>query len=747
VVGGAYTYEWRDWNAVNDIVEMTRDQQIPDGYPHIDIDHAMELLVYGAPLELSLACTFQELAEREAYDNHPPLADALEEVLTMFQKEEQLAYHLLFPRFIWQFLYGLFISPINWVTAPGKEGRFCLDPTTNISKSPHRFGQNLQPRPPPGNAHFIPKKYKHCPDGSPNSQIPDTGVDGAEWSNPKVYYATAFKRFLVWLWRLRLDLPREEILMLADDISGAFRRVLYNPRIALGFGSVFKNYLVIPTALIFGAKNSPSLYMVAAEVRAHIAAVLGSLDRFTSKLAKNLVFPPTLSDTEASLLVPAVPDSNHGTLALAGGDRQPSFVDDTGNAGTHRTIRTTVNRSVIGAYIMFGFPEESKYRPPVINPTKWECLLSHILTYLGMLINSRQMSVTWPLEKRQKLASMLDDAWLHSPNPVLAPRLISKLLGLIRNGALVSVFGTAFSLQLQYRLSDALRKNLKVSYVKGKPMKPGKRWWKLGRVPIPTDVIAELTILRPTLLDKKFNHLWTRPISHLVPRDATLESEGDAAYGGMGGLSPQVSMMWRLSRQDLVDVGFPMFKGEPVPGAIEKGTHINILEFIALIIGIWITLSLAGPGSNDIIYIPWSDNTSALAWLGHSARATNPVVRRYARFLQSMIAHCPYSFSLQGRHIKGKDNEDADLASRPERAPTWRSVIAQVSSPAQSCHPYQVPYELLTALRRLRTVEETGDWYATKTTALWTIVPKTLQDGWIDCISTVERYPLSKKST
>jgi hypothetical protein len=396
----------------------------------------------------------------------------------------------------------------------------------------------------------------------------------------------------------------------------------------------------------------------------------------------------------------------------------------------------------MAAYIMFGFPEETPYQEPVINPSKWDRFATHKLKYLGFEIDSQKMTVIWPMDKREKLANMLDQLWFSSDNPVLSPKQISRPLGLIRNGALVSVFGVSFSLQIQYRLTDALIKSLKVTYKKGRPNKPGKRWWRLGKVPIPQDVIADLQILRATLLATEFDHLYNRPISHLIPRDATVQSYDDASYSGLGGYSVNANMMWRLHLQDFLDIGYPMYTSEPTPGTLETGTHINILEFLALIITIWFTIALAGPDTPDFIYVAWSDNTSALSWLRASARARDPIIRRYARFLQTLLAVCPHKISLQGLHVKGIDNEDADLLSRPKRAPTWRSVIEQVSSPVKSCRPYQVPCALLMALLRLRTVEETGDWYVRKTTALWTVEPSTLPNGWLDCASTVQKYEI-----
>jgi hypothetical protein len=88
-----------------------------------------------------------------------------------------------------------------------------------------------------------------------------------------------------------------------------------------------------------------------------------------------------------------------------------------------------VNASVISAYIIFGFPQETPFRQPVNNPTKWTDALLHTLQYLGFIINSRLMTVSWPRDKWQKLANMLDTTWFAVDNPVLTPKEISQVLG------------------------------------------------------------------------------------------------------------------------------------------------------------------------------------------------------------------------------------------------------------------------------------------------------------------------------
>jgi len=124
-------------------------------------------------------------------------------------------------------------------------------------------------------------------------------------------------RQLVWLWNLRISYPQEETLQLADDVSAAFHRILYDPLMALVFATVWGMHLVTPVGTIFGAQNSPSFYMEAGETRSHLA---GSWPDATSlplqDLAEQVVLPPSPTPAEAAAFAQAVADSQHQGIEI-----------------------------------------------------------------------------------------------------------------------------------------------------------------------------------------------------------------------------------------------------------------------------------------------------------------------------------------------------------------------------------------------------------------------------------------------
>jgi hypothetical protein len=94
---------------------------------------------------------------------------------------------------------------------------------------------------------------------------------------------------------------------------------------------------------------------------------------------------------------------------------------------------------VQSAYVVFGHPDEDTLRPPCINPLKWSKLATHTLVFLGYQVNTRTMMVSWPIDKRNKLAVFLDVVLdNHRAAKRSTPLDISRVLGLIRHAAVVA---------------------------------------------------------------------------------------------------------------------------------------------------------------------------------------------------------------------------------------------------------------------------------------------------------------------
>ena len=167
--------------------------------------------------------------------------------------------------------------------------------------------------------------------------------------------------------------------------------------------------------------------------------------------------------------------------------------------------------------------------------------------------------------------------------------------------------------------------------------------------------------------------VWSRYIGLLVDRDPTHVCLSDASYGGLGSFSlhEHFNFRWRLTRQDLIDAGFDMKsidEDTSEPDGTSDGLHINVLEFVAMIIELWFVIILIqrhGPYPGGYIVQLLGDNTTALSWLRYAARSHRPIVRDLSRFAMALTLSCPLSLKLSGKHLKGKLNIGADALSRP----------------------------------------------------------------------------------
>jgi hypothetical protein len=134
--------------------------------------------------------------------------------------------------------------------------------------------------------------------------------------------------------------------------------------------------------------------------------------------------------------------------------KDAAFVDDNGIAACRENMRHALHQSVRAAYLLFGYPFEDR-RQSCLSAEKWDPFVSHIMLHLEFLINSRTMTVSWPLDKHLKLRDLM----LHES----APRIIASIIGKIRSAARIATWGNCMSFSSQEALTSALRKGAKQS--------------------------------------------------------------------------------------------------------------------------------------------------------------------------------------------------------------------------------------------------------------------------------------------
>jgi hypothetical protein len=441
----------------------------PRGLPPTDYPRAHWITTEGVPLVGHFESHPPEVAARIAYNNHPAVADNSDEVAAKFAAEEEKSFHIILPKFFAWFILGLFLNPLQWAMRKGK-GRTCVDCTN-------------------GNTAL----------GSPNTFVKTPSAANAD-ECPPVYCGKSFMRFLLLLWSMREMMPLLDILMHVDDLDAAFRRVLCHPDLAVVFAYVFLDHLIIPVGQVFGSRSAPSCFSLLSDLRAEVASTvdLTTDGRPLEHLAQTATIAPLPPEWNPSLsLQQACQDPLHPPLSpeelLCFANA--TFVDDNAVAGCRSQMRTALHQSIRSAFVLFGHPEDDRCSS-CLNDEKWDPHVSHIIAHLGFVINSRNMTVTWPLAKRLELRQQIL-LILADPNHETSPKEIASVIGKIRSAAKVAPWGNYLSFASQDALTTALRK----------AKKNPRRFWKAGntgdgkfryRAPTPTEkslCLSEILVL------------------------------------------------------------------------------------------------------------------------------------------------------------------------------------------------------------------------------------------------------------
>jgi hypothetical protein len=342
----------------------------PRGLPPTDYLRAKRATAEGAPLVGHFESHPPEVAAQVAYNNHPAVADNREEVEAKFAAEEEKSFHIILPKFFVRFIVGLFLNPLQWAVRKAK-GRICVDCTNGPD-----------------------------PIGSPNNFIKKPSVANAD-ECPPVYYGKSFICLLCLVWSMRECMPLLDILLHTDDLDAAFRRVIYHPDLAVVFANILLDYLIIPVGQVFGSRSAPSYFSLLSNLWAEVASTVqltkdgGPLE----KLAIEAIIDPLPANWDPlSWLTPACPDPLHPPMSES--ERlcfaNATFLDDNGVVSYRSMTRTALHQSIRSAFMLFGYPSDDR-RQSCLNDDKWDPFVSHIMAYLGFIINSPDMTVTWPL--------------------------------------------------------------------------------------------------------------------------------------------------------------------------------------------------------------------------------------------------------------------------------------------------------------------------------------------------------------
>jgi hypothetical protein len=206
---------------------------------------------------------------------------------------------------------------------------------------------------------------------------------------------------------LRIDHPLEEILQHIDDISAAFRHLIYHPILAIVFAYVFMEFLIVPVGMTFDSRSSPSFWQILAKLHSRLADVQ-NLTAFPTNLAEHITLSlhPTAADIAS--FAPAVTNACHQGVPFfrALWHHNSMFANDNGVLGIRARILDAICNSVASAFLLFGAPAD-KQRPGCFALDKWAEEVLNLAHYLGYDVCTRSLTLGWPVPNRQQLLDLL----------------------------------------------------------------------------------------------------------------------------------------------------------------------------------------------------------------------------------------------------------------------------------------------------------------------------------------------------
>jgi hypothetical protein len=184
----------------------------------------------------------------------------------------------------------------------------------------------------------------------------------------------------------------------------------------------------------------------------------------------------------AAARLPPEPLPNELVLALADSINQPmsalecashsnsTFVDDKGVLALRSNIGGTLHNIVNAAFLLFGWPHKDWWSSS-LAPDKWERDARSDMLYLGFLIYSRTLCVTWLFYKRAELFKEIMQA-LGMKHPWFKPKVVASIIGKLWSASLIAPWGPYLLFSLAMALNHAVRPTYEAI----------RRWWQRGRV-------------------------------------------------------------------------------------------------------------------------------------------------------------------------------------------------------------------------------------------------------------------------
>ena len=439
-------------------------------------------------------------------------------------------------------------------------------------------------------------------------------------------YGQCLRRILHGIHKIRLINKNKKIYMSKYDMDAAYRRLHSIIPHALKCVTVVEKIAYVPLRLPFGVSPGPSLYSTISECVFDLTNDLindKSWNReelyspYQPKLAPRQELPddePITTVRDLSVYMP-----ERSTIA-------DGYIDDCLTAAAD--VDDEVSRSqeapplIIHSIFRPVAADEPIKRDDNISEKKLrgEGQPSEIKVMLGWTINTRQMRVYLPSDKA--IAWSSDISKILTSNRIAHKDLESTICRLNHIGYILPMG----------------------RYFLNRPRHLLQRCEKYGRQQLQPWETQDLMLWQTMIKRVSEKGVST---DNLTFTKVTTHLNTDACEYGIGGFNIKTGFAWRYQ----------------IPLWMTQSFHINLLEFIANVVAIWLEII-----QNKTIRHPkilaLSDNSSTIGWLYKSNFniKTQPGHDKVARKLANILLDA--EATIESQHIKGSHNVIADSLSR-----------------------------------------------------------------------------------
>jgi hypothetical protein len=625
-----------------------------------DILHDLRrVYFFGAPAYINAESTDANFGHYFAYGNHKTILEDAPKTKRAMSKDVRRGYNIVMDERLVLLIPHLHTTPMGMVDLDKiyKEPRPIFDSTFRVNPSSMAINDWVSPH-----------------------------------NEPDIHFPKSFTNFCIWIYNLRISYPHQEIYLIDDDVSGAFRHAKYNPNLVALHACLLFGFLFMSTGQTFGDSTSPANFEPIARARQQHAQYLWKQADTLLRAKPHMPMiqfqaPPA----DSSVFFQSTTDLlNMGVFNRDGTRRSPTYdhhVDDNIYGDVQEFVSLGVAASVLALYLVLGYP--GPRNRDSVSWNKFNGFFTHERKMIGYGVNTRDMKLFLLEYKRTQLLGLLA-TWLTMADFDLMQ--CAELLGHLGSATTTCRWGRV----LFFGLQNLLRVHLVAQYHKTKAyfdrsggaarilaeLEPGlaKRfdslvardvasllWRSKKRFSITSPVRAELQYLHAYLSD--FSNPWEVLIGHVVPRTPNYQSAGDASLTGGGAINDTLGFWFDCRWSPRILRGAKLSPRHP------DYVHINCLEFIVLLLQIVACivyleapydLTLLGLPADFPSVIPillaLTDNMSSKSWI-HRVITASPHGQALLQIYAALLRRS--SVGLQCEHLPGVLNVEPDFISRP----------------------------------------------------------------------------------